>query len=337
MASILGDVTNTYFGGPCCLGAPSLGLKHAPVAAAFPIPSDVEVVENVTAVPADPQKVTEYVQDIFQVLRREELVNRPSPNYMDRQQHVNAKMRGILVDWLVDVHRKYKLRSETLFLTVHIIDSYLAIQSTQRKHLQLVGVSALLISAKFEEVYPPQVKDLVYVTDKAYTGDDILQMEVCILRALNFNVCYPTSMHFLERYCSVNDCTDAHRDLAQYLLELTLVEYKMLKYSPSHLASASILLSNKLLRRPAWAPLAVQQTQMTESMLKSCAKEICNILESAETSPLTAVRKKFSQQKHHSVAKLNFGVGPDGSQDPNVAAMMSASRRSTMSSMMDIA
>jgi len=303
----------------------------------FPIPSDVEKVDNASEVKmVNVQQVTEYVQDIFEVLRREEVVNRPSPNYMDRQQHVNTKMRGILVDWLVDVARKYKLRSETMFLTVHIIDCYLAIQSTQRKHLQLVGVSALLIAAKFEEVYPPQVKELVYVTDKAYTGNDILQMEVRILKALNFKVCYPTSIHFLERYCSVNEFTDAHRDLAQYLLELTLVDYKMLKYSPSHIAAASILLTNKLLRRPAWTPVAVQQTQMTESMLKSCAKEICNLLEGAETSPLQAVRKKFSQPKHHSVAKLNFSAG--ASQDPNVAALVSASRRCSTSGMMiDIA
>merc|ERR1711871_62123 len=109
----------------------------------------------------------------------------------------------------------------------------------------------------------------------------------------------------------------------------------MLKYAPSHICAASILLSNKLLRRSAWPSLAVQQTQMTESMLKSCAKEICNLLESAESSPLQAVRKKFSQQRHHSVAKLNFAAGPDGFHDSAVAAMAGASRRSTMSSMMD--
>merc|ERR1740127_397067 len=111
-------------------------------------------------------------------------------------------------------------------------------------------------------------------------------MEVCILKAMNFNVCYPTAVHFLERYCSVNGCTDAHRDLAQYLLELTLVDYKMLKYPPSQLAAASILLSNKLLRRPSWTPATVKQTKLTESMLKECAKEMCILLELAEQSQL---------------------------------------------------
>merc|ERR1719453_29103 len=143
--------------------------------------------------PDNPQHAAEYVNDIFQVLRREEPLHLPSPTYMDRQVHVNAKMRAILVDWLVDVHKKYKLRPETLFLAVHLLDRHLGVQVTAQRHLQLVGVSCLFIAAKFEEVYPPQIKDFVYVTDKAYSKEDILQMEVCILRAMNFNVCYPTS------------------------------------------------------------------------------------------------------------------------------------------------
>jgi len=108
----------------------------------------------------------------------------------------------------------------------------------------------------------------------------------------------------------VNGCTETHRDLAHYLLELTLVDLKMLKYTPSHLCAASILLSNKLLRRPSWTPAAVRQTEMTEPMLKECAKEMCILLESAENNPRQAVRKKFSQMKYHSVAKLNFMATP---------------------------
>merc|ERR1719440_1104243 len=276
----------------------------------------------------NPQHVAEYVLDVFQTLRREEPLHLPSPTYMDRQVHVNAKMRAILVDWLVDVHKKYKCRSETLFLAVNLIDRYLETQVTAQRQLQLVGVTSLMIAAKFEEVYPPQIKDFVYVTDKAYSKEDILNMEISILKALNFKICRPTAMHFLERYQNVNGCTDAHRDLAQYLLELTLVEYKMLKYPPSHLAAAAILLSNKLLRRPSWTPAAVRHTKLTEPMLKDCAKEMCVLLEGAENNPLQAVRKKFSQLKHHSVAKLNFMAAPGS----NAAATTPAASASSSTS-----
>ena len=90
------------------------------------------------------------------------------------QTDVNEKMRAILVDWLVDVHLKFKLLPETLFLTVNIIDRYLELNQISRQKLQLVGVAAMLISTKYEEIYPPEVRDFEYVTDKAYSREEIL-------------------------------------------------------------------------------------------------------------------------------------------------------------------
>lgn len=317
--SVLGDATNTY---SYSTGhRPSNAIKTAsptkpktteqrfPQGLPVPPAADMGELDGMSVHPDDPQYAAEYAQDIFQILKLKESTQLVSPTYMDRQVHVTAKMRAILLDWLVDVHKKYKLRAETLFLAVQIIDRYLEIQAVQRCHLQLVGATSLLIAAKFEEVYPPKIKEFEYVTDKAYTRDEILKMEVCILKALKFNICCPTAMNFLDRYQSANGCTDAHKHLAQYLLELSLVEYKMLKYGPSHLAAAAILLSNKLLRRPSWTPTLVRYTSLTEPVLKDCAKELCALLENAEASPLQATRKKFSQLTFHSVAKLNFMAG----------------------------
>jgi cyclin B len=262
----------------------------------------------------DPQHATEYAQDIFRLLKAKESEAQVSPSYMQTQQHINTKMRAILVDWLVDVGKKYKLRAETLFLAVQLIDRYLELNATQRPHLQLVGATALMIAAKFEEVYPPQIKEFEYITDKAYTRDEILKMEVTILKSLSFNICCPTAISFLDKYQRVNGCAESHRCLSQYLLELSLVEYKMVKYGPSHLAAASILLSNKLLRQPAWTSTLVQHTQLSEATLQDCAKEMCGLLESAESSSLQAVRRKFSHSNYHSVAKLNFSAGSQTSQ-----------------------
>jgi len=257
----------------------------------------------------DPQHVHEYVPDIYEHLQQEELRYLPEPNYMDNQPHVNSKMRAILVDWLVDVHKKYKLHPETLFLAIGLVDRFLERRNTARRHLQLVGVAALLIAAKFEELYPPQVQDFVYITDKAYSKEEVLRMEVSMLTVLEFQVCRPTATHFMDRFQRINGCTEAHRDLAQYLLELTLTEYRMVRYSPSHLAAAALLLSNKLLRRqPSWTASLARRTGLTEQVLRECAREICGLLEMAEASQMQAVRKKFSQQKHHAVAKLNFSA-----------------------------
>jgi len=95
----------------------------------------------------------------------------PCFGFMDFQEDINEKMRAILVDWLVEVHLKFKLLPETLYLTVNLIDRYLCKEQVHRSKLQLVGVTAMLIASKYEEIYPPIVKDFVYITDNAYTKD----------------------------------------------------------------------------------------------------------------------------------------------------------------------
>jgi cyclin B len=273
--------------------------------------SESEILETDAQHADNPQHVIEYLPDIMRTLEKGEKMYMVTPGYMECQAHVNPKMRGILVDWLVSVQQKYKLKADTLFLAVGVIDSYLEVRATPRKYLQLVGITSLLIAAKFEEIYPPRMNDFVYVTDKAYSKEEIAKMEVLILAALNFRVCRPTAVQFLERYQSVNGCDDTHNYLAQYLLELSLVDYNMVKYSPSHVAAAAVLLSNKLLRhQPSWKEACVKHTKLTEQKLKECAKEMCALLEHAEHNSMQAVRKKFSNAKYHSVAKLTFSGAP---------------------------
>eukprot|EP00929_Paragymnodinium_shiwhaense_P013992 TRINITY_DN121846_c0_g1_i1.p1 TRINITY_DN121846_c0_g1~~TRINITY_DN121846_c0_g1_i1.p1 ORF type:complete len:552 (-),score=135.98 TRINITY_DN121846_c0_g1_i1:93-1685(-) len=275
-----------------------------------------EVLIDVPEVDAkDPQQVAEYVQEIYRNLQSDERRCMATHGYMAKQAHVNAKMRGILVDWLVDVHRKYKMRPETLYLCVSIIDRYLeACPTVPRRLLQLVGVTALLIAAKFEEMQPPQMKDFVYVTDKTYSEDEVMHMEATILAALEFQICRPTAYHFLDRFHRLNGCTDAHRDLAHYVMELTLIDYDMVRHTPSRLAAAAIMLSNKLLRRkPAWPSDLARQSGLEEREVKHCAQQLCRLLEGAETGSLQAVRKKFSQTRFHAVSKLNFVSGPPSS------------------------
>ena len=95
---------------------------------------------------------------------------------MASQTDINDKMRAILVDWLVEVHLKFKLMPETLYLTVNLIDRFLAKKPVTRKNLQLVGVTAMLIASKYEEIWAPEVRDFVYISDKAYTREQILGM-----------------------------------------------------------------------------------------------------------------------------------------------------------------
>ena len=121
----------------------------------------------------DPLCVTSYVQDMYVHFREKEVDTSVRPIYMESQPHINERMRSILVDWLVEVHLKFKLVPETLYLTVNIIDRYLELNEVSRPKLQLVGVTSLLIASKYEEIYPPELRDLVYICDRAYTRSEV--------------------------------------------------------------------------------------------------------------------------------------------------------------------
>lgn len=253
------------------------------------------------------QACHEYVQDIFKILREEETIDQPRPDYMESQTEINPRMRAVLIDWLVDVHMKYKLRPETLFLAINILDRFLARKRMSRRRLQLIGVVATLIASKYEEIYPPKISDLVYICDKAYTKVEILDMETIVLNTLEFQLRVPTTVVFLDRFSKINGSSEQHRQLAQYLVELALPEIKTIRFRASHLAAASMYLSNKLLKQPvAWSQTMCSQTGYTEAAIKACARELCTLLEDAQTNSLQAVRKKFSYAKYHSVAKIPF-------------------------------
>jgi len=252
----------------------------------------------------NPLMVTEYVVEIYQHLRSKELQMSVNPTYMERQPHINEKMRAILIDWLIEVHQKFRCVPETLFLTVNLIDRFLEVQTVERSKLQLVGVTALLVASKYEEIYPPELRDLVYITDKAYSQQEILAMEETILKALEYNVTIASTHCFLVRYLKA-----AHADrklvwLACYILERTIQEYHMLKYLPSTVASSAIYLARKNLQRSPWSPTLVKYTQNTESSLRACLEDISQIL--SAKSNLTAVKKKYSSTKFGVVASMKL-------------------------------
>ena len=146
------------------------------------------------------QLVSEYVKDIYVYLRRLEAKFGLSPTFLSDKQ-VTSKMRSVLIDWLIQVHLKFHLLNETLFLCVQIIDAYLAATDVSKMQLQLVGVTAMFVASKYEEMYVPAIDDFVYMTDNTYTKQEIRHMEMSILRCMNFLFAKPLPLHFLRR-CS---------------------------------------------------------------------------------------------------------------------------------------
>lgn len=259
-----------------------------------------EVVPN-----PNPQLCEEYIPEIYEHLKDIEFDHLPSPNYMKSQTDINEKMRGILIDWLVEVHLKFKLLPETLFLTVNLIDRFLESKQIMRNRLQLVGVTAMLIACKYEEIYAPEVRDFVYITDKAYTKEEILAMENEVLVTLDYNITVPSVLKYLEVYTYYLKLDEMAVTLCRYLLELLLVDYKMLKFNPSLLASSAAYITMKIMKRDDCEKIC-QLSLYNEEKLRDCGQEILVVLDNVEKASLQAVRKKFSLPKYLEVARIKF-------------------------------
>ena len=254
----------------------------------------------------EPQKVNEYIHDIFLHLKQVEHYYLPKYGYMKTNQNdINEKMRSILTDWLVEVHMKFKLVPETLFLTIHLIDRFLEKKQISRTKLQLIGISAMLIACKYEEIYSPEVRDFVYITDQAYTKEDVLAMESEMLKTFEFNVTSPSTFRFLEVYNCFIKLDDRSFMFCRYLLELFLIDYRMLKYNPSLTAASTIYIALKITKKIDCDQIP-SLTSYSEDKLRDCAKDICIILDGVDSSNLKAVRKKFQSPKFLEVSTIKF-------------------------------
>lgn len=200
----------------------------------------------------DPLMVAEYVGEIFEYLKKLEVSTRPNANYMEDQEDLEWKMRGILVDWLIEVHTRFHLLPETLFLAVNIIDRFLSCKVVQLDRLQLVGVTAMFIASKYEEVLSPHVANFRHVADDGFTEAEILSAERYVLGALNYDLSYPNPMNFLRRISKADNYDIQTRTIGKYLMEISLLDHRFMKYLPSHVAAAAMYLSRKLLERGEW-------------------------------------------------------------------------------------
>lgn len=252
----------------------------------------------------NPLAVVEYVDDIYAYYRKIEICSCVSPTYMDHQSDINEKMRAILIDWLLEVHYKFELMDETIFLTVNIVDKFLERQLVVRKKLQLVGVTAMLLACKYEEVSVPIVDDFILISDNAYTRKEVLDMEKLLLNTLQFNMSVPTPYVFMRRFLKAAQSDKKLELLAFYIIELCLVEYKMLKFPPSLLAAAAIYTAQcSLYRLKQWTKTSEWHTNYSVDQLLECSRLMVTLHEKAATGKLTGVYRKFNTFKFGYAAK----------------------------------
>ncbi|CDY41784.1 BnaC02g13720D [Brassica napus] len=236
--------------------------------------NDDDEVDDIDSNLVDPQLCGAFACDIYEHLRSSEVKKRPAFDYMESvQSNINASMRTILIDWLVEVAEEYRLLPETLYLAVNCLDRYLSGNVITKQNLQLLGVSCMMIAAKYEEVCVPQVESFCYITDNTYSRNELLEMESSVL-------------NYLKRFVrAAKGKTEVplllFESLASYLSELSLLDYAMLRYAPSLVAASAVFLARYILHpsRKPW---------------------LCHESPSAD---IVAVRKKYSQDKYKFAAK----------------------------------
>ncbi|OQU77685.1 hypothetical protein SORBI_3009G087100 [Sorghum bicolor] len=259
----------------------------------------------------DPRLSTTLACEIYESLREAETRKMPSTNFLETTQTDMSKtMRAMLIDWLVEVTEEYRLVPETLYLTVNYIDRYLSVKEISRHRLQLVGVACLLIAAKYEEICPLQVEELCYVTDYSYTKEEVLQMEASVLNDLKFEMTVPTAKCFLRRFVHAAQVLDKGSSLhleflANYICELSLLDYSLLCYLPSLVAASAVFLAKYILMpiKNPWNSTLSYYTRYTPSELRGCVRLLHRLFRLGPGSNLPAIREKYSQHKYKFVAK----------------------------------
>lgn len=241
------------------------------------------------------------ITDTF--LQRERSLPR-NTNYLAAQTEINEKMRLILVDWLVDVALKFKLHAETFFLAVDLMDRYLAVSKTTRSHLQLVGITCILIAAKYEEIWPPEVKDCINISANTYTRDDILKMERAVCAALQFKLTVPTPFPFLARLLDCADADELTRNTAFFFLENAALDYRSLQFLPSQLANASLMLTNVTLKKEPWSAVMQHYSKARSGDFKECLVKLLEFVHTVPASKYQAIRRKYNVPKFSDVTKL---------------------------------
>lgn len=212
----------------------------------------------------DPLMAAEYVVEIFDYLQELELLTLPNPQYIEHQPDLEWKMRGILVDWLIEVHTRFRLLPETLFLAVNIIDRFLSAEVVALDRLQLVGVTAMFIASKYEEVLSPHVANFSHVADETFSDKEILDAERHVLATLQYNMSFPNPMNFLRRISKADNYDIQTRTLGKYLMEISLLDHRFMSYPQSQISAAAMYLARLILDRGSWDATIAHYAGYTE-------------------------------------------------------------------------
>lgn len=248
---------------------------------------------------------SDYSQDIYVYMREREVTGRPNPRYMTKQTDINGEMRSILVDWLADVCCEYNLQLDTLCSAVLLIDRMLCLRMVSRLKLQLVGTAALMIASKVEEIFPPELKEFIYVTDETYTAEQIIKMEKLILTTLGWEISSPLVSWFASRLAHIADLDKRADLLVSYLTELTLIDLDYLQFLPSVVGAAAVCAARIICgASEPWTEDLYKQSELAIEEIMPCVRAMLKSFRDAPHASQTGMYEKYADQLRFSVATM---------------------------------
>ena len=263
----------------------------------------------------------EYINDIYSNLLSDEKNLKVKPNfgYMEQvQTDIDQNMRGILIDWLYDIHDKCHYKDETLYQMIWIIDTYLSMVQVPRTKLQLVGAAALLISCKEHEITFLKLHEIAFLTANAYTTEEIAKMENTILKKLSFNIIAPAPLDFYNIISKAFKFDKKQYLLGKYFLETYLICYESVKYPASVIGVSCAYIVMKFFKFINYNELYSKDfinSSNPQKSIKEAAREICFIMKGIDSSRLSAVKNKYSTNENLNVVQLleeqEMGKGKD--------------------------
>ena len=255
--------------------------------------------------------VDDYGDDIFKYLKKNEKINVCDYSNKDifklqDKKYYNEKNRSIIYHWLVKNNHKWKLKDDTIYMAMNIMDRYISQYKSKNLEFQLIAISSYLIASKYEDIYPPYIDELCQICNYIYSNDDIIKKEYEILSGLNFDVLYNSSYKFLTFLHSVVDNQNMKLlYLAQFILEISLDNLDILEYSQSERALAALLVSKKILGiKITWNNLRMYY-DYDENKIKTVQKKMIPLLNKVMKSKnKNAIFEKFESSKYKSVSSL---------------------------------
>lgn len=200
----------------------------------------------------DPQMCEEYAENIYSYMYKTQECYMVNPGYIDAVPSSLrwARNRSTLLNWLLTVHKKFRLVTETLYLAVNIIDRYLSVESVELEQVQLLAASALFVASKYEEVMTPAISNFAFVANAQV--EDIRALEQKVLVALRFELGYPCPLNFLRRISRADDYDMRTRTIAKFMLEMSIFEPRLMVFRPSDVAAAAMYVARQILGMGAW-------------------------------------------------------------------------------------